>query len=193
MLDRRVRLNIAAFHTDYRNIQLTFVNGSSPVTANGGNGKIDGVEVELNAALLPHWSLDASAGYLDARYTKILPGIPLTGDEDFVNTPKWTAQVGTSYEFETGIGSFTPRIDWTYATRSYNDETNTLDLVTPAHSFFNASLTYKMANSGLELQAGVTNLTDKRIVVSGFSNAEAVYSGVFSRPREWFLTLRYSN
>lgn len=193
LLDRRLRLNFAAFHTDYRNIQLTFVNGSSPVTANGGNGKIDGFEVEMNAALLPHWSLDASAGYLNARYTKILPGIPLTGDEDFVNTPKWTAQVGTSYEIETGIGSFTPRIDWTFATKTYNDETNTADLMTPSHSFFNASLTYKMANSGIELQAGVTNLTDKRIIVSGFSNAEAVYSGVFSRPREWFLTLRYSN
>src|SRR3546814_18927395 len=52
LFDRRLRLNIAGFHTDYRNIQLTFVNGSSPVTANGGNGKIDGFEVEMNAALV---------------------------------------------------------------------------------------------------------------------------------------------
>src|SRR3546814_1623393 len=28
LFDRRLRLNIAGFHTDYRNIQLTFVNGS---------------------------------------------------------------------------------------------------------------------------------------------------------------------
>src|SRR3546814_6708451 len=50
LFDRRLRLNIAGFHTDYRNIQLTFVNGSSPVTANGGTGKIDGFDVAMNAA-----------------------------------------------------------------------------------------------------------------------------------------------
>src|SRR3546814_9954700 len=114
--------------------------------------------VEMNAALVRHWSLDASIGYLNARYTKILPGIPLTGNEDFVNTPKWTAQAGTSYEFETGVGSFIPRIDWTFATKTYNDEANAPDLVTPKHSFFNASLTYRLPNSGFELPAGVTNL-----------------------------------
>src|SRR3546814_13988496 len=70
------------------------------------------------------------------------------------------------------------------ATKTYNDEANAPDLVTPKHSFFNASLTYRLPNSGFELQAGVTNLTDKRIIVSGFSNAEAVYSGVFSRDRK---------
>lgn len=193
LFDRRLRVNLAGFHTDYNNIQLTFVNGSSPVTANGGNGKIDGFEVEVNAAPVRGWSLDASLGYLDARYTKILPGIPLTGNENFVNTPKWTMQAGTSVEIETGAGTFVPRVDWTYATKTFNDESNTVELVTPAHSFFNASVTYRTPIQGVELQAGVTNLTDKRIVVSGFSNAEAVYQGVYSRPREWFLTLRYSN
>src|SRR3546814_13827953 len=81
-----------------------------------------------------------------------------TGNEDFVNTPKWTAQAGTSYEFETGVGSFIPRIDWTFATKTYNDEANAPDLVTPKHSFFNASLTYRLPNSGFELQAGVTTI-----------------------------------
>src|SRR3546814_8047706 len=133
------------------------------------------------------WSSDVcSSDLLNARYTKILPGIPLTGNEDFVNTPKWTAQAGTSYEFETGVGSFIPRIDWTFATKTYNDEANAPDLVTPKHSFFNASLTYRLPNSGFELQAGVTNLNAKHIILSGFSNAEAVYRGVFRRPRDWF-------
>src|SRR3546814_2474533 len=106
--------------------------------------------------------------------------MPLTGNEDFVNTPKWTAQAGTSYEFETGVGSFIPRIDWTFATKTYNDEANAPDLVTPKHSFFNASLTYRLPNSGLELQAGVTKLTDTRIIISGFSQAEAASSDVRS-------------
>jgi iron complex outermembrane receptor protein len=38
---------------------------------------------------------------------------------------------------------------------------------------------------------GVTNLTDERYVVSGYTNALAIYSATYSRPREWYLTLRY--
>src|SRR3546814_3683719 len=59
LFDRRLRLNIAGFHTDYRHIQLTLVNGASPVKANGGNGKIDGLEVEMNEELVRHGSLNA--------------------------------------------------------------------------------------------------------------------------------------
>ncbi|AJR23851.1 TonB-dependent receptor [Sphingobium fuliginis] len=194
LFDRRVRLNVAAFNTEYNSIQLTFQNGSSPVTANGGDGRIRGVEAELNLAPVRNWTLDASLGYLDAEYQSILPGVPLTGKEKFVNTPKWQAQAGTAYTFETsGIGSFTPRVDWTYASKTYNDEANTPVLATPAGSFFNGSVTWRAPGERYEIQAGVTNIADRRAVVSGYTNAEAIYSGVFSRPREWFLTLRVRN
>lgn len=192
LLDRKVRLNIAAFHTNYDNIQLTFQNDSTPITANGGNGRINGVEVELNTQFTPEWSFDASAGYLDAKYTSVLPGVPLTGNEAFVNTPKWTLQAGTSYRIDIGGGSLTPRIDWTYATKVYNDEVNTEILSTPARSIVNGSVTYKFPGDNFELQAGVTNIFDKRIIQSGYTNAEAIYSATYNRPREWFVTLRAS-
>ena len=193
-LNRRARLNVAVFNTEYNSIQLTFQNGSSPVTANGGDGRIRGVEAELNLAPTNNWTLDASAGYLDAKYQSILPGVPLTGNEKFVNTPKYQAQAGTAYTFETAsFGSFTPRIDWTYSSKTYNDEANTEILATPAGSFFNGSLTWRSDSKRYEVQAGVTNIGNRRVVVSGYTNAEAIYSGVFSRPREWFLTLRFHN
>jgi iron complex outermembrane recepter protein len=192
-LDRRVRLNIAAFTTQYDNIQLTFQNSTSPVTANGGNGRIQGVEVELNTQFTPEWSLDASAGYLDAKYQSILPGVPLTGNEQFVNTPKWTLQAGTSYRIAIGGGSLTPRVDWTYSTRVYNDEANTALLSTPARSLVNGSLTYRFPNERFEIQAGATNIFDKRVVQSGYTNATAIFSATYNRPREWFVTLRVKN
>jgi iron complex outermembrane receptor protein len=193
LLDRHVRLNIAVFRTDYDNIQLTFQNGSSPVTANGGDGRIQGVEAELNAAITRSWSLDASVGYLDARYTRILPGVPLTGTEKFVNTPDWSAQAGTSYRLETGAGAFTPRLDWIYTARIYNDEANTPLLSTAPRSMFNGSLTYQLPDDRFELQLGVTNIFDKRFIQSGYTNSLAIYSATFNRPREWFLTLRVHN
>lgn len=192
--NRRARLNVALFNTEYNSIQLTFQNGSSPVTANGGDGRIRGVEAELNLAPTSNWTLDASGGYMDAKYQSILPGVPLTGREKFVNTPKFQAQAGTAYTFETGsAGSFTPRVDWTYASKTYNDEINSELLATPAGSYFNGSLTWRSDDKRYEIQAGVSNIADRRVVVSGYTNAQAIYSGVFSRPREWYLTLRFHN
>lgn len=187
----KLRLNGAVFNTDYDNIQLTFQNGSSPVTANGGNGRIRGVELEMNAAPARGWTIDASAGYLDAHYTSIHAGVPLTGSEKFVNTPKWTTQLGTAYEIGTGIGTFVPRVDWNYVSKVYNDEANTELLAAPGHSMVNSSVTFRLPDGKWQLQAGVTNVFDKRFIQSGYTNATAIYSGTYSRPREWFLTLRF--
>ncbi len=190
LLNRRVRLNVAVFNTDYDNIQLTFQNGSSPVTANGGDGRIRGVEFEINAAPIEGWTIDASGGYLDAEYRSVLAGVPLTGSEKFVNTPEWSLQAGTAYTVETGVGAFIPRVDWNYVSKIYNDEANTELLAAPAHSIFNGSVTYRYPGGNWELQAGVQNIFDKRYIASGYTNAQAIYSATYNRPREWFLTLR---
>lgn len=194
--DRRARLNIAVFNTEYNGIQLTFQSGASPVTANGGNGRIRGVEAEFNAVPVPGLQFDASVGYLDAKYQSILPGAAASGltlGAKFVNTPDWSAQAGISYKIETGVGSFTPRVDWSYASKVYNDEVNTPILATNARSLFNTSLTYTSKDDRYQIQAGVTNLFDKRFLQSGYTNALAIYSGTYNRPREWFLTLRFKN
>lgn len=193
LLNRRLRLNVAAFNTDYSSIQLTFQNGSSPVTANGGDGRIRGVEVEINAAPASGWTIDASGGYLDAEYRSVRAGVPLAGDEKFVNTPEWSLQAGTAYTIETDAGSFVPRVDWNYVSKIYNDEANTELLAAPGHSIFNGSVTYRHPSRNWELQAGVQNIFDKRFIASGYTNAEAIYSATFNRPREWFLTLRVNN
>src|SRR3546814_5828994 len=57
---------------------------------------------------------------------------------------KFQAQAGTAYTIEAGtVGSFTPRVDWTYASKTYNDEINSELLATPAGSYFNGSLTWR--------------------------------------------------
>lgn len=193
LLNRHLRLNIAAFNTDYSNIQLTFQNGSSPVTANGGDGRIRGVEFEINAAPADGWTIDASGGYLDAKYKSVLVGVPLSGNEKFVNTPKWSLQAGSAYTIETGMGALVPRIDWNYVSKIYNDEANTELLAAPAHSIFNGSVTYRHPSRKWEVQAGVQNIFNKRYIASGYTNAVAIYSATYNRPREWFLTLRVSN
>jgi iron complex outermembrane receptor protein len=193
LLDRHLRINGALFQTDYKNIQLTFQNGITPVTANGGNGRIRGAELEVNSAF-GGFNIDASLGYLETKFLSILPGVALVGFEEFVNSPKWKAQLGGSYKLDLGNGgSITPRLDWYHQSRSFNDEANTVDLVTQAHSIFNGSLRYVFPDENLELQLGVTNIFDKRVAQSGYTNGQAIYAATFNRPREWFLTFRVRN
>ncbi|WP_269619630.1 TonB-dependent receptor [Zhongshania sp. BJYM1] len=190
LLGGRVRLNGAVFYTQYDDIQLTFQDGPSPVTANGGDGIIKGFEIELESLITANWSVDASLGYLKAEYDTVRSGVLLNGDEDFVNTPERTAHIGSSYQIYTDVGTFAPRLDVMYQSEVYNDEANTEDLATPGYSMINASLLYSLPNQDWQIQMGVTNVADKRVIASGYTNAEAIYAATYNRPREWFVTFR---
>ena len=71
LFDRRLRLNLAGFHTDYKGIQLNSQIGPSPTIVNAGNARIWGAEAEADAVLGHGLSFTASLGYTDAKYTSI--------------------------------------------------------------------------------------------------------------------------
>lgn len=86
-LGGRVQLNLAAFHSQYENIQIqNFLAGSggaTSVTVNAGEADFQGVEVEALARLTEYVSLYLNYGYIDMQYKKFLvvdPGVALTVD-----------------------------------------------------------------------------------------------------------------
>jgi len=68
LAEHRVRLNLAAFHTKYDNIQLNSQIGISPTVVNAGDATIYGGEFELQAIVGGGLQLNASAGYTHAQY-----------------------------------------------------------------------------------------------------------------------------
>lgn len=70
LLDRRVRLNLAAFDTKFNDLQVSVFEATtnSFVTGNAASTKTKGVEVELAARLTSALDLTASGSYLDAKY-----------------------------------------------------------------------------------------------------------------------------
>ncbi len=100
--DDRVRLNAAAFLSDYQEVQVTFFDRlGGPVTANAGTVDILGLEIELTALLAAGLRLDLGYGYLDADYDEINPvaGLSLTIDESakLVNAPAHSLSAGVEY------------------------------------------------------------------------------------------------
>lgn len=74
-LDHRVQLNVAVFRSDYDDIQVDIPllnNPSLTNTFNAGEAEIDGAELELTVVPLEGLVLNATYGYLNADFTKVI-------------------------------------------------------------------------------------------------------------------------
>ena len=191
-LDHRLQVNLAGFDSDYKDIQLTYQISTSPVTQNAGDARILGMELETHALLGYGFQLNASMGYMDAHYTKILAGASSTTGRELPKTPKWKFDLSPEYDMDLGNASeLRFGLDYTHISSMFNDVANTPLLSRPAVDLVNASVTYASPNDHYELAFGGSNLTNARYVTTGQPQvAGGVVFGTYSAPSEWFLTLR---
>ena len=68
LLDRRLRLNLAAFYYDYTDLQVQDVEGNNTVVRNAATAVIQGLELETTALLGTAVQLDLAATYLDSEF-----------------------------------------------------------------------------------------------------------------------------
>ncbi|MGQ3026173.1 TonB-dependent receptor [Sphingomonadaceae bacterium 3R27C6] len=136
--DRRAELNVSLYDVRYSELATTFqipnpANAGSFITlsSNGGVLKARGAEVSL--ALLPvdSWKISIGASYLDAKYGRF--GINLPGGFQVINgavpasrfielrgqrppyTPEFTFSIATGYDFDIGVGTLTPQVQFRYS------------------------------------------------------------------------------
>lgn len=117
-----LQANIAAFHTNYNNLQVNQIVGFSAAITNAAQAKIDGVEVEAVVRPVPNFRIEASGSYLNARFdqfTTVDSSRPLLGALDLANNqlpnaPHVTASAGAYYDIQTSRGRLSPgvRFDW---------------------------------------------------------------------------------
>lgn len=69
--DNRIQANIAAFYTEYDNVQINVQQGPSPVFQNAGDAELKGVELELQSVFDNGFGLNVNAGYIDAEYDRL--------------------------------------------------------------------------------------------------------------------------
>ena len=174
-LDNRVRLNGAMFFNKYKDIQIVVQRGVSPSNENVASAKINGFELEFEALPTDWLSLNATLGYLDAKYTSFDPatapllvnrfGQRITTATKLQNTPEWTASMAVNAKLSSAISV---NVNGSYASRTENDVFNTPQLSQPGYVLMNTSIMYENKEQGWNLRAGIENLTNKRYIVSGF-------------------------
>lgn len=198
-LDNKLRLNAAAFTTQYKDIQLNIQIGTSPTIDNAGDARIKGFEVELVAAPVRGLTINGSIGYIDAYYTSVAPATALVGGTtpfqagtlvgaSLPKTPSWKTNIGPRYEAKLGNGgSLIFLADWSHTSSAWNDSGRTYLLRRPATDLINASVSYQEPGGNWSLTLGGTNLTDDRYLTSGGANVAAgTFFGTYNRPREWY-------
>lgn len=200
-----VRLNLAVFTSDYKDMQVTYRGpapaGVAPFLTNAGKASIDGAEAELTWAPTQDWRIEASLGYLDATIDNldniplaVLPPGLLAGNR-LPFAPEWQGHVGLAYTARAGSLAIQPRVDASYQAETFFDAADTreiaqLDDVTTV----NAQVQISTDGGPWRVTLGVNNATDELYPIAGNSSLTtgSGYAEIaYARPREWFANFQY--
>jgi iron complex outermembrane receptor protein len=205
--------NIAAFSSDYRNVQIPGsvaidTNGDgiddsfAGVTTNAGKAKLKGFEVEAVARITDAFSITAMGGYIDAHYTEfIVAGNNVAGARAFQNTPRTTTNVKATYEWPLSMIGQAGKLALS-ASAARRANTQQFEFAVPildqsAFSLYDASLVWSANNGKLRIGLHGKNLTNERYKIAGYnfptlpSVADSSILAFYGNPRQTFLTLDY--
>ena len=116
LMDQRIQLNMAAFHYNYKDLQVQVTDSSTGTglqsIQNAASAAGDGVEAEVTAAISPASTFYIGGSYLHARFKKysnasqicaVASGLvqciaDLSGNR-LPRAPKWQFYSGVNYEF----------------------------------------------------------------------------------------------
>ncbi len=127
LFDKRLRVNGAAYLTDYQDLQVTVLVGVAPTVQNAASARIKGGELEITAIPVDRLTFTTAVGYTDAAYTRLDARVSptITADNRFPGASKWTLNSSLAYVIAIGNAfTLTPRVDWSYRSRYFFDAEN---------------------------------------------------------------------
>ena len=103
LFDRRLTLNLSAFHYQFRDQQfINTVSLTQQQLVNAGRSRINGLEAEITARVTPQLRLSGGLGFLDAKYTRlVLNGINLAGNR-LIESPRFSGSAAADYSAPLG-------------------------------------------------------------------------------------------
>jgi iron complex outermembrane receptor protein len=205
-LDRRLRLNLAAFLMNYDNVVIQSY-GVSPTnggigleTTNGGRARVKGAEAELDWRVTRRLTATASYGELNQHFLDFgigANGMPIDpAGAHFFDSPAETESVRVSYTLPVpaSIGTFETSADWSHRDRTWFDNDNTPVSFQGAYGLFGARVQYTSVSGRLSLMAFGDNLTDRAYMVrsiDGLVTPFAFAVALYGQPRTFGVRIGY--
>jgi iron complex outermembrane receptor protein len=187
LFDRRLRLAIAGFYADYRDVQVpgsvgAVINGVPTfvgVTTNAGAATFKGVEVETVATLYrggngSRLNFAGTLGYLDAQYDSFVTNIPGRGPVDVAdfrriqNTPKWTLSGTLDFTTPVAGGELSAITTLSYRSKTFQFETPSPFLDQPGYALWDAHLGWTSPNNRYTIGIHAKNILDRQYITSGY-------------------------
>jgi iron complex outermembrane receptor protein len=165
--DSRASLNLALFHYDYRNLQLsaaTVVNGKPRFeTSNAGQASVRGLEADGQLRATPVDHLTWALTLLDAHYTRYAPdGVHSWAGVKLDRAPGRTLSLGYEHRFQLSGGQLAAGAG-TRASASYllSVPSQQLQFRVPGHTESDLRLAWEPAGARWTVQARVRNLENE--------------------------------
>jgi len=203
--DNRARVNVAAFYTDYKDLQVTRFfqpEGSGFgefITENAGKAEIKGVEAEVTFLVTEGLQVGGSYAYLDAEYTEFTgtPGVGGTGDftgNRLRQAPEHSVNMYAKYTHRLDDGGeLSAKVDYRYQSLSFYDPNNNDITTIPAYDLWDGRLAWNSPDGKWELAAWIKNIGDKEYRTHVFSQrGSRIAFALFGAPRTYGFTGTYT-
>lgn len=212
-----LRVNLAAFHYDYKNMQLSArLPGVGLVsTFNAARSKLDGGELEITARPARGLNLRAFASYLDARFASFPSAqifVPIYQDQTAIGgsvrtpvgnqaivpvdqkgsrlprAPEYTFGGSISYTVASHAGDFDVSANVFRSGKFYWDFNNRT--FQPNYTLVNAEVGWTVNNTPLRIAIWGRNLTDE-LVQSQLNSSNREDAVSYDLPRTYGISLNY--
>ena len=166
----RLNLTAAIFRTEKQNTRIQLDAGTY---TNGGESKVDGIELTATGKITDKWDITAGYSYLDTEMTNPGPSCTRAGvctypnpakGKQLPNVPENSATLWTTYKVlpELTLGAGAIAMD-----KVYGDAANTKWV--PGYVRYDAMARYNV-NKNVDLQLNVNNLADTRYFTKAYSS-----------------------
>ncbi len=204
-LDRLLRVNAAAYLTDYEDIQRSIIvpgAGGNVVTVltNAAEAEVTGFELEAWLYATESLTLFATAGWIDFEYQEFdslaQDGVTIIdrSDED-VALPEWEYSLSARYDAAIGRNLLGVQVDYSWRDDVIIDPRSAVPDAVTQDSFglLNGRIEYDFVGTGLTVALWGKNLTDEEWIATAtdFSGNIGHTIGVVGRPRSYGLTVSY--
>lgn len=197
LMNRTVRLNLAAFYYDYRNVQVQRLNQGAISVINGAKARDYGIDADLIVQVSDQFRLTTGISWISPEFDSF-PNCPVSvtaggapsgiGSCDGNQLPlasKFTGNVVAEYSVDLGSGKLSLNGNAYYNSGFYPESDNVLKQ--RRYVLLGASVNYTMEN-GFSIGAFGKNLTQQRILNFGTTIPNGTHAGFYQAPRTYGVT-----
>lgn len=173
LFNRRARLNVTLFRTEYKDQQIQLIDVGPPpfqFTVNG-DSTVQGVEAEFMAKVTDNLLVRANVGWVDSQYDEVMlgagGGIALTPETPFFRSPELSYSIGANYSRNIGTGELNFDLNYGWKDEMASSPTPGNMVMLPSYGLLNARVSYE-SDKNWSVALIANNLTDEYYLTGGF-------------------------